>query len=95
VATIRRLVFARLAIASAGVASGLFTLALAERADTASWAGRQVLAEVLLLVVGWALIGVGLWLIGRPGDRATGILLTAAGFAWFVADWNNHTPAQR
>ena len=52
VATIRRLVFARLAIASAGVASGLFTLALAERADTASWAGRDVPADVLLLRVG-------------------------------------------
>lgn len=37
---------ARLAIAGAGVACGLFTLALAERADRASLAGRQVLAEV-------------------------------------------------
>ncbi len=34
----------------------------------------------------WALIGAGLWLIGRPGDRATGVLLTTAGFDWFVAD---------
>jgi len=79
-------VFAPLAIACSGVATCLITLALAERTDRASWPGRDVPADVLLLLVGWALIGAGLWLIGRPGDRATGVLLTTAGFDWFVAD---------
>ncbi|MDQ4038909.1 MAG: histidine kinase [Actinomycetota bacterium] len=88
-ATIRRLVLTRLAIAAAGIAGGLFGLILAQRADTASWAGGHIPAEVLLLAVGWAVIVAGLWSIGQAGGQATGILLTAAGFAWFVADWNN------
>ncbi|MBA2553321.1 MAG: hypothetical protein H0V10_06450 [Geodermatophilaceae bacterium] len=68
---------------------GLFTLALARRADTASWAGRDVRGEVLLLLVGWSLIAAGLRLLGRPTDRRAGVLFVAGGFGWFVGDWNN------
>ena len=74
---------------AAGVVLGLTTVRLARRADTASWAGRDVIADVMLLPVGWALIIAGLFLLRRAADRTAGMLLTAAGFAWFIADWDN------
>jgi signal transduction histidine kinase len=81
--------FARFAAAGVGAATGLLTLAVARRADTASWAGRSIPAEVVLLLVGWCLVAAGLRLTTRPTQRTPGVLLTAGGFAWFVADWNN------
>ena len=84
--------FARIVLVTvpaAGVVVGLTTARLARRADTASLAGRDPLADILLLAVGWALIIAGLVLIRRAADRTAGMLLTAAGFAWFIADWDN------
>ncbi len=84
--------FARIVLVTvlaAGVVVGLTTVRLARRADTASLAGRDPLADVLLLAVGWALIIAGLFLIRRAADRTAGMLLAAAGFAWFIADWDN------
>ncbi len=68
---------------------GLFALALARRADTASWAGPGAPGALLLLLAGWSLIAAGLPMLGRPAGRAAGVLLVAGGFAWFVGDWNN------
>jgi signal transduction histidine kinase len=84
--------FARIVLVTvpaAGVVVGLTTVRFARRADTASLAGRDALADILLLAVGWALIIAGLVLIRRAADRTAGMLLTAAGFAWFIADWDN------
>ncbi len=86
---VRRVVLVRLAVAGAGTAAGLLTLSLARRGDTASWAGRDLPADVLLLLAGWSLIAAGLQLADRVEHRAAGFLLTTGGFAWFVADWNN------
>jgi signal transduction histidine kinase len=77
------------AIAGLGVAVGVFSFAVA-RDDPGYWfAGSSTLASVALLAAGWALIGCGLafWL-RRPESRF-GLLQAAAGFAWFLPEWNN------
>ena len=76
-------------ISALGVAVGAFSLEVA-RDDPGYWfAGTSTVAGVALLAAGWALIGWGLvfW-VRRPGNRF-GPLLAAAGFAWFLPDWNN------
>ncbi len=72
-----------------GIAAGISTLRVARDHPGFGFAGSSVAAGVALLVPGWALIGSGLasWL-RRPASRF-GLLLTAAGFAWFVPEWNN------
>jgi len=76
-------------VAALGVAAGLFTLGVA-RDDPGYWfAGSSDAAGAALLGAGWALIGCGLasW-VRRPAS-AFGPLLAAAGFAWFLPEWNN------
>jgi len=77
------------AISALGLAAGAFSLDVAQD-DPGNWlAGTSTFAGVAFLAAGWALIGCGLvfWL-RRPGSRF-GPLLTAAGFAWFLPEWNN------
>jgi signal transduction histidine kinase len=72
-----------------GLAAGAFSLRVA-RDDPSRWfAGTSTIAGVALLAAGWALIGCGLatW-VRRPGSRF-GPLTAAAGFAWFLLEWNN------
>jgi signal transduction histidine kinase len=78
-----------LAIAALGVAVGVVSLDAA-RDDPSYWfAGASSIAGVALLAAGWALIACGLlFLLRRPGSRF-GPLVVAAGFAWFLAEWNN------
>jgi signal transduction histidine kinase len=54
-----------------------------------SYAGASSARDVALLGAGWALIGTGsaYWL--RRPRNLFGPLLVAAGFVWFMADWNN------
>jgi signal transduction histidine kinase len=76
-------------ISGLGIAAGILTL-IAARDHPGYWfAGSSDLAGAALLAAGWALIGCGLatWL-RRPGSRS-GLLLAAAGFAWFLPEWNN------
>ena len=78
-----------LGIAALGLAVGTFSLDVA-RNDPSYWfAGTSTVAGMAFLAAGWALVGCGLafWL-RRPGNRF-GPLLTAAGFAWFLPEWNN------
>ena len=77
------------AISALGLAVGAFSLDVA-RDDPSYWfAGTSGIAGVALLAAGWGLIGCGLafWL-RRPVSRFAP-LLTAAGFAWFLPEWNN------
>jgi signal transduction histidine kinase len=76
-------------VAIFGAVVGVFSLVAARHADTASWAGRQTVPDIVLVAAGWALIGAGLRLANRSAQHAAGRLLTVAGFAWFAADWNN------
>jgi signal transduction histidine kinase len=83
----------RLAVAVAvsllGLAVGIFSLEVARDHPSYWFAGRSAAAGLALLTAGWALIGCGLvsW-VRRAGDRF-GPLVAAAGFAWFLPEWNN------
>jgi signal transduction histidine kinase len=72
-----------------GLAAGVLTLSAARDHPAYWFAGSSRVAGAALLGAGWALIGCGVafWL-RRPSSRC-GPLLTAAGFAWFVPEWNN------
>ena len=84
----RRTVVA-LAISSLGLAAGLFTLDVARDEPGYWFAGATTLDAAVLLVTGWALIGCGVvaW-VRQPAGRF-GPLFAAAGFAWFLLEWNN------
>ena len=73
-----------------GIAVGIATLRVARDHPGYGFAGSSDAAGVALLAAGWVLIGCGLasW-VRRPSSRF-GLLLTAAGFAWFVPEWNSN-----
>ena len=77
------------AISCLGLAAGLFTLDTA-RDDPGYWfAGSSTLDAAVLLVTGWALIGCGVVAWARHSAGRFGPLFAAAGFAWFLLEWNN------
>jgi signal transduction histidine kinase len=78
-----------LGVAPVALAVGAFSLVVARDDPTFWFAGTSTFAGVAFLAAGWALIGCGLafWL-RRPASRF-GPLLAAAGFAWFLLEWNN------
>jgi signal transduction histidine kinase len=77
------------AISALGIAAGLFSLHVARSDPTFSFAGASVAAGVAFILTGWALMACGLaFRLGRPGSRF-GLLLAAAGLAWFVSEWGN------
>ena len=68
-------------IGVAGIAVGLFTLAViltSDRSDTPAADGA------IVLVVGWSFIGTGLFAWWRRPMNRTGGLMTAVRFAWFL-----------
>ena len=70
-----------LATGAAGLAAGLFYMAVVLRSDHAD---DPALTAVLGLAVGWSFIGTGLFAWWRRPGNGTGTLLAAAGFAWFA-----------
>jgi signal transduction histidine kinase len=78
-----------LGVVSVGALLGIYSLAVARDEPAFSYAGASAAGTVALVGAGWALIGCGLafW-VRRPGSRF-GPLLAAAGFAWFLPEWNN------
>ena len=77
------------AISCLGLAAGLVTLEVA-RDDPGYWfAGGSRLGAVVLLAAGWALIGCGAIAWARQPESRFGPLLAAAGFSWFLLEWNN------
>src|SRR6266511_4957142 len=78
-----------LGVCALGVATGVFALHVAREEPELAFAGASAAGAATLLGVGWALIGCGLafW-IRRPNSHF-GLLLTTAGFAWFLLEWNN------
>ena len=79
-----------LGIAALGLAVGAFSLHVARDEPGYWFAGDSAIAAAAFLAAGWAVIGCGLgsWLRWPPESRF-GPLLAAAGFAWFLPEWNN------
>jgi hypothetical protein len=76
-------------VAALAIVAGAFTLDVARDHPSFWFAGSTDFAGAALLAAGWALIACGLaeWL--RRPESAFGPLLAAAGFAWFLLEWNN------
>ncbi len=84
-----RQMIAAVAVSAGGISVGLGTLALVRHNPGGSLAGSSTAGAAALLAAGWLAIAVGLVMRRRrPGNRV-GVLLIAAGFAWFVTEWNN------
>jgi signal transduction histidine kinase len=78
----------RLALWPAGLALGVFSLAVARDEPAFSFAGSTLEGAVALLGAGWALLACGLVFSGRRPGNTVGPLLPAAGCAWFLAEWD-------
>ena len=72
---------APLLVGAAGVACGLGYLAVALTSDHVDDPG---LTAALGLLVGWSFVGTGVFAWWRRPDNRTGLLMAAAGFAWFA-----------
>ena len=73
-----------------GIAVGIATLRVARDHPGYGFAGSSDAAGVALLAAGWALISCGLASWARRPSSRFGLLLTTAGFAWFVPEWNSN-----
>src|SRR3954454_20394862 len=79
----------QLAVILAGVALGVASLGVAREDPAGSLAGDSIAASLALAVAGWALVITGAVEWGRRPSSRFGILLAAAGLAWFLAPLNN------
>ena len=79
----------RLAVLVAGLALGVFSLALARRGAGNSLGGGSAFAGAVELAAGYALLGVGFAALMRPRQARLGAILVAASLAWFLLEWNN------
>ena len=83
------LVIGGLVVLAGGLACGVGTVLLVRNNPGGSFAGSSTLGGVALLVAGWLAITVGLAVYRRHRASRFAILLIAAGFAWFIAEWIN------
>ena len=79
---------ALLAMWSAAFGFGLLSLLIAQSHPGATFGGTSWPAGLAGLAAGWAVIGAGFYVWRRRGKRA-GLLLAAAGVAWFFPEWDN------
>jgi signal transduction histidine kinase len=79
----------RLALWPVALLLGGFSLAVAHDEPAFSFAGSSTEGAVALLGAGWALVACGLVFWGRHRGNAVGPLLVAAGFAWFLGEWDS------
>ena len=73
----------------AGGAVGAGSVALARAEPAFSLAGRSTVRAAAELLAGYGLIAAGALAWRRRPESAFGLLLAAAGFGWFIAEWNN------
>ena len=71
------------------LALGVGSLATASSNPAGSLAGASIAASVVLLGVGWALVACGVVASARRPSSRFGMLLVAAGSAWFLVEFNN------
>src|SRR5215470_1093606 len=79
----------RLAVLAAGLAFGVFSLAVARRGAEYSFGGGSVFAGAAELAAGYALLAVGFAAMMRRRQTRLGAILVGASFAWFLVEWNN------
>jgi signal transduction histidine kinase len=79
----------RFAVLAAGLAAGVFSLAVARGGAGYSFGGGSAFTGVAELAAGYALLAVGLAAWMRPRQARLGAILVAASFAWFLLEWNN------
>jgi signal transduction histidine kinase len=85
---LRRLVVPTLACAT-GAVVGVLALVFARHDPGGSFAGSSTLGAFAELVPGWALLLAGVaFRLRRPRNRF-GVLVAAAGVAWFLPEWSN------
>ena len=78
-----------LAVLLVGLGLGAGSLAIARSAPGGSLAGASTASAVALVGVGWALIACGVVAWARRPLSRFGVILVAAGAAWFVVESNN------
>jgi signal transduction histidine kinase len=83
----------RLAVLVAGLALGVFSLAVARGEAGYSFGGSSAFAGATELVAGYALLAVGFTAWMRPRQARLGAILVAASLAWFLLEWNNPAAA--
>ena len=76
-------------VGAVALGASMFSLAIVRSEAGYAPAGASGQREFAFFLAGWTLIAVGLvsWL--RDSASRFGALVTAAGLAWFVAEWNN------
>ena len=78
-----------LAVALLALALGIASLAVARHDPVGSFAGNSTLGGIAELAAGWSLVAAGVLFWERHRKNRFGLLLTAAGFAWFLPEWSN------
>jgi signal transduction histidine kinase len=78
-----------IALSALGMAAGVYSLRLARETPAFSFAGAAAGGDAALLAAGLALIACGAASWARRPASGFGPLLAAAGFAWFLLEWNN------
>ncbi len=73
----------------AGGAVGAGSVALARAEPAFSLAGRSTVRAAAELLAGYGLIAAGALAWRRRPEGGFALLLAAAGFGWFIAEWNN------
>ena len=79
----------RFAVLAAGLALGVFSMAVGRGGAGYSVSGSPAFAGAAELVAGYALLAVGFTAWMRPRQARLGVILVAASFAWFLLEWNN------
>jgi signal transduction histidine kinase len=78
-----------LVLALLAVAFGILTLSRARHDPGESFAGASTLGAIAELGAGWSLVAAGLLFWVRHPRNLFGVLVAAAGFAWFLPEWSN------
>ena len=78
-----------IALVSLAVGLGILTLVVERQHPVNSFGGTSTLAGIAELAAGWSLVAAGLLFRARHRTNRFGILLVAAGLAWFLPELSN------
>jgi len=80
---------ALLAMWPAAFGFGVLSVLIAQSHPGATFGGASWTAGLIELGAGWAMIGAGCYVWWRRRGKRSGLLLAAAGVAWFFPEWDN------